>query len=227
MNASFWTEPRGWRSWAGTSDHKRIGVMFFVATSIALALGGTFALILRVELLTPDRTIVGPRTYDQLFTMHGIVMVWMFMIPSIPTAFGNFLVPLMIGARDVAFPRLNLASVYVYGAGATLTLVALVAGGVDTGWTFYAPYSTTTPGAVAKKNSTPMRLWSRVKTHERQPRWARQKVSACPTLMATSAGTGCTRRSRGPRGRSAGRGTTASPARSRRGPSPPDPSSTR
>jgi len=150
MNApSFWREPRGLRSWLLTEDHKRIGFLFFVATALALALGGTFALLLRIELVTPDRTIMGPRAYDQLFTQHGIVMVWMFMIPSIPTVFGNFLLPIMIGARDVAFPRLNLASFYVYVAGATLTLLALVDGGVDTGWTFYAPYSTSTPGAVA------------------------------------------------------------------------------
>jgi cytochrome c oxidase subunit 1 len=149
MTGTFWTHPRGLRSWLLTSDHKRIGVLFFIGITISLMIGGTFALILRAELVSPDGGLVSARTYDQLFTHHGIVMVWLFMIPSIPAAFGNFMLPLMIGARDVAFPRLNLASFWIYALGATITLAALVAGGVDTGWTFYAPYSTTTPGAVA------------------------------------------------------------------------------
>src|SRR5690242_20170836 len=92
------------RSWALTLDHKRIGIMYFVATSLALALGGTFALLLRIEHLTPGPTLVSPMTYDRLFTLHGVTMVWLFLIPSIPTAFGNYLVPLQIGAREVAFP---------------------------------------------------------------------------------------------------------------------------
>src|SRR5262245_34245677 len=148
MTETFWRDGRGIRGWLLTSDHKRIGIMFFFGVALSLLLGGVFALVLRLELLTPERTIVGANTYNQLFTHHGIVMVWMFMIPSIPTVFGNFFVPIMIGAKDVAFPRLNLASFYVYVLGSALTLVALINGGVDTGWTFYAPYSSSSPGAV-------------------------------------------------------------------------------
>jgi cytochrome c oxidase subunit 1 len=148
MTDSFWRDGRGLRGWLLTTDHKRVGIMFFIGVSLSLVLGGVFALILRLELLTPERTLVDANTYNQLFTHHGIVMVWLFMIPSIPAVFGNFLLPIMIGARDVAFPRLNLASFYVYVLGAAITLIALIGGGVDTGWTFYAPYSSTTHTAV-------------------------------------------------------------------------------
>ena len=136
------------RSWVLTTDHKRIGVLYFVSTTLALGLGGAFALVMRTEHLTPSRTIIDAETYDRMFTMHGIVMVWLFMIPSIPAAFGNFLLPIMIGARDVAFPRLNLASYYIYLAGSFWVLLALWIGGVDTGWTFYVPYSAHSPSAV-------------------------------------------------------------------------------
>ena len=145
---SFWTEPRGIRSWILTHDHKRIGVMYLGAVIAFLMLGGMFALILRLSLVRPDNALVTAHTYNRLFTEHGIVMVWLFMIPSIPSALGNFLIPLMIGARDVAFPRINLASFWIFIAGGIVVLVALIAGGVDTGWTFYAPYSTTTPTAA-------------------------------------------------------------------------------
>jgi cytochrome c oxidase subunit 1 len=148
MSESFWRDGRGVRGWLLTTDHKRVGILFFVGVTLSLVLGGVFALVLRLELLTPEHTIVSANTYNQLFTHHGIVMVWMFMIPSIPGVFGNFLLPIMIGAKDVAFPKLNLASFYVYLLGAVITLVALIHGGVDTGWTFYAPYSTTTKTAV-------------------------------------------------------------------------------
>jgi cytochrome c oxidase subunit 1 len=137
------------RSWLLTRDHKRIAVMFLVATTLSLLLGGLFALLVRLELLTPERTVMNAITYNRMFTLHGIVMVFMFMIPAIPTVFGNFLLPMMIGAKDVAFPRLNLASFYVYLLGSGLTLWAIAAGGADTGWTFYTPYSTTSPTAVA------------------------------------------------------------------------------
>lgn len=136
------------RSWALTTDHKRIGVMFFVATSLMLLLGGIFAMLLRVELLTPTDTVMGPMAYNQLFTLHGVIMVWFFMIPSIPNAFGNFFLPIMLGAKDVAFPRLNLLSFYLYLVGAVVTLLSMFLGGVDTGWTFYTPYSTSSPTAV-------------------------------------------------------------------------------
>ncbi|HEX7051824.1 MAG TPA: cbb3-type cytochrome c oxidase subunit I [Longimicrobiales bacterium] len=136
------------RSWLTTTDHKRIGILFLIMTTAALALGGVFALLLRLELLTPGGTFMDAMSYNRLFTLHGVVMVWLFLIPSIPGAFGNFLLPLMLGARDVAFPRLNLASVYIYAIGAVVVLAGAVLGGADTGWTFYPPYSTHTPTAV-------------------------------------------------------------------------------
>jgi cytochrome c oxidase subunit 1 len=135
----------GLMGWLNTRDHKRIGIMFYGAVLAMFVLGGSFALLLRLELLTPDRTIMDANTYNRLFTWHGIVMVWLFLIPSIPNIFGNFVLPIQIGARDLAFPRLNLASFYVYLAGSAIVLGGLVLGGTDTGWTFYTPYSETTP----------------------------------------------------------------------------------
>jgi cytochrome c oxidase subunit 1 len=135
-------------SWVVTTDHKRIGVLYLVSTAVALGLGGFFAMALRIEHLTPTRTVMDAYTYNRFFTLHGIIMVWLFMIPSIPTAFGNFVLPIMVGAKDVAFPRLNLLSYYIYVAGSALVVVALLDGGIDTGWTFYAPYSTQSPSAV-------------------------------------------------------------------------------
>src|SRR5512145_2238767 len=134
----------GLKSWLLTRDHKRIGVMFLVATTISFALGGFFALLIRLELLTPGPTIVDAMTYNRLFTLHGVVMIFLFMIPAIPSGFGNFLLPIMLGAKDVAFPRLNLLSFYLYLAGAAVALYGMIHGGADTGWTFYTPYSTTT-----------------------------------------------------------------------------------
>ncbi len=134
----------GVRSWLTTLDHKRIGVMYLVLTLSAFALGGAFAMLIRLELLTPGPTIVDAMTYNRLFTLHGIVMIFLFMIPAIPGVFGNFFIPLMIGAQDVAFPRLNLLSVYLWVGGAALAVYGMVGGGADTGWTFYTPYSTTT-----------------------------------------------------------------------------------
>ncbi|WP_419145159.1 cytochrome c oxidase subunit I [Myxococcus stipitatus] len=135
---------RGAWSWLTTHDHKRIGVMFLGALLCTFLLGGVFALALRLELLTPGETVMGRLAYNRSFTLHGVIMVWLFLIPSIPTSFGNFLLPLMIGARDVAFPRLNLASFYLFLLGAVMTVWAILQGGVDTGWTFYTPYSTAT-----------------------------------------------------------------------------------
>jgi cytochrome c oxidase subunit 1 len=136
---------RGVWSWLTTIDHKRIGIMYLVSVLIAFLLGGIFAMALRLELLTPGPTIMGANTYNRMFTLHGVVMIFLFMIPAIPGVFGNFLLPLMLGAKDVAFPRLNLLSLYLYWTGATLALSGMIMGGTDTGWTFYAPYSTTTP----------------------------------------------------------------------------------
>jgi cytochrome c oxidase subunit 1 len=140
---------RGIRSWLGTTDHKRIALMFFVAITLAMMLGGAFALVMRTKLLTPDPGFISPLTYNRLFTLHGVVMVFLFMIPAIPTVFGNFFLPMMLGAKDLAFPRLNLASFYVYIAGAALALWGMIHGGADTGWTFYAPYATASPTDVA------------------------------------------------------------------------------
>jgi cytochrome c oxidase subunit 1 len=145
---SFWTTATTIKSWLVTTDHKRIGILYFVATTSMLFLGGIFAIIIRLEHLTPGPTIVSAETYNRLFTLHGVIMVWLYMIPSIPAGFGNFLVPLQIGATEVAFPRLNLASFYVYVIGAAVVIGSLFAGGVDTGWTFYAPYSARTPATV-------------------------------------------------------------------------------
>jgi cytochrome c oxidase subunit 1 len=131
------------RSWLLTTDHKRIALLYLVSITAFFALGGMMAVLLRLELLTPHGDLVQAETYNKLFTMHGITMVFFFLLPSIPAVLGNFLVPLMIGARDLAFPKLNLLSWYVYTLGASFTVVAMVTGGVDTGWTFYTPYSST------------------------------------------------------------------------------------
>ncbi len=139
---SYLTHERGLWSWLTTFDHKRIGIMYLIAVLSAFFLGGIFAMLVRTEHLTPGETVVGPALYNQMFTLHGTVMVFLFIIPGIPAAFGNFALPLMLGAKDVAFPRLNLLSWYLWVFGAVFFLVALVTSGLDTGWTFYTPYST-------------------------------------------------------------------------------------
>jgi cytochrome c oxidase subunit 1 len=131
------------RSWLLTTDHKRIAILYLFSISVFFAIGGALAGLLRLELLTPHGDLVQAENYNKFFTMHGITMIFFFLIPSIPAVLGNFLVPMMIGARDLAFPRINLLSWYIYTVGAAFTLVAAVAGGVDTGWTFYTPYSST------------------------------------------------------------------------------------
>jgi cytochrome c oxidase subunit I len=145
---SYLTADAGIRSWLLTRDHKRIALMFYVVVLCMLALGGAFALLLRTELLSPERDIMGADMYNRMFTAHGIVMVFMFMIPGIPSVFGNFALPMMLGAKDLAFPRINLLSLYVYLTGSIIVLAATVWGAADTGWTFYPPYSTTTPAPV-------------------------------------------------------------------------------
>src|SRR5215475_7190983 len=133
----------GWRSWLLTTDHKRIALLYLISITLFFFLGGFFALLIRLELLTPAGDLVQAETYNKLFTMHGLIMIFFFLIPSIPSVLGNFLIPLMIGARDLAFPRVNLLSWYIYVVGGVFTLTAIVTGGVDTGWTFYTPYSST------------------------------------------------------------------------------------
>jgi cytochrome c oxidase subunit I len=146
---NYLNDPPGLRSWLLTQDHKRVGVMFLTLISLALALGATFALLIRTELTFPGPTIVSTgHAYNRLFTLHGTIMIFLFIIPSIPSSLGNFVLPLMLGARDVAFPRLNLASLYLYVGGMIFFLLVLIFGGVDTGWTFYTPYSTQTDSAV-------------------------------------------------------------------------------
>jgi cytochrome c oxidase subunit 1 len=130
------------RSWLTTRDHKRIALLYVVSITFFFIIAAAAAAMIRLELLTPAGDLVDDDTYNKLFTMHGVVMVWFFLIPSIPATFGNFLIPLMIGAKDVAFPRLNLASWYIYTLGGVFVILSLVAGGVDTGWTFYTPYTT-------------------------------------------------------------------------------------
>src|SRR5256886_14847635 len=130
-------------SWLFTTDHKRIALLYLLSITFFFFIGGFFALLIRLELLTPAGDLVQADSYNKLFTMHGMVMVFFFLIPSIPAVLGNFLVPLMIGAKDLAFPRINLLSWYLYIIGGVILIHALLAGGVDTGWTFYVPYSTT------------------------------------------------------------------------------------
>jgi cytochrome c oxidase subunit 1 len=129
------------KSWLLTVDHKRIGIMYLIAMSCFFLIGGTAAGLFRLELATAAPDLLSNDTYNKLFTMHGIIMVFFFLIPAVPGVLGNFLVPLMIGAKDVAFPRLNLASWYIYMLGGMFTLAAVLLGGIDTGWTFYTPYS--------------------------------------------------------------------------------------
>ena len=141
-SGSYLSEGFSLRSWLLTHDHKRIAILFAISITALFFVGGAAATMMRLELVTPAGDLVSSETYNKLFTLHGVIMVWFFLIPSIPATLGNFLLPLMLGARDLAFPRLNLLSWYLYIAGAIVTLSALVAGGVDTGWTFYAPFST-------------------------------------------------------------------------------------
>jgi cytochrome c oxidase subunit I len=130
------------KSWLLTTDHKRIAILYMVSVTLFFFIGGFAALLFRLELITPQADLLRAETYNKLFTIHGVIMVWFFLIPSIPSVLGNFLIPLMIGAKDLAFPRLNLASWYVFMFGGMFTFIAILAGGVDTGWTFYTPYST-------------------------------------------------------------------------------------
>lgn len=131
------------RSWLLTTDHKRIAILYMVTTNFFFFVGSIAAMLFRLELLTPRGDLMTADSYNKLFSLHGIVMVWFFLIPSIPTVLGNFLTPLMLGARDLAFPKLNLLSWYIFVAGGAFTLAVIIHGGVDTGWTFYTPYSST------------------------------------------------------------------------------------
>src|SRR3954452_14427517 len=142
------------KSWLLTIDHKRIAILYMLGVTFFFFIGGIFATLIRLELLTPQGDLMQAETYNKMFTMHGVMMVFFFLIPAIPGVLGNFLVPLMIGARDLAFPRLNLASWYIFIVGSLFTLWAVFTGGVDTGWTFYTPYST----AVSTSKVVPVAL---------------------------------------------------------------------
>ena len=128
-------------SWLFTTDHKRIAILYLIPVTLMFFIGGLAISIDRLNLMTPAGGLVDADTYNKLFTVHGVIMVFFFLVPVIPTVLGNFFLPMMIGARDLAFPRINLLSWYLYMLGAAWTLFAVLAGGVDTGWTFYTPYS--------------------------------------------------------------------------------------
>jgi cytochrome c oxidase subunit 1 len=137
LNSSY-----GLKSWLLTKDHKRIALLYFATITLFFFIGGIFATLIRIELVTPESDLVSAETYNKLFTMHGVIMVFFFLVPSIPATLGNFFLPIMIGARDLAFPKINLLSWYLLIIGGALAFFAMFAGGVDTGWTFYTPYST-------------------------------------------------------------------------------------
>src|SRR5215467_4145084 len=138
---NYLTEERGLKSWLLTTDHKRIGILYLYSIIVFFFIAAVAAALIRAELITPQGDLVTSETYNKLFTIHGVLMVWFFLIPSIPAVLGNFVIPMMIGARDVAFPKLNLLSWYLFMTGGLMVLHAVIYGGVDTGWTFYTPYS--------------------------------------------------------------------------------------
>lgn len=134
---------KGILSWLLTTDHKRIGLMYLIAILSFFVVGALIGILMRLELISPGRTLMSAQTYNTLFTLHGVIMIFLFIIPGLPAVFGNFFLPIQIGAKDVAFPRLNLLSFYIYLIGALLVLISLFlpGGPIDTGWTFYIPYS--------------------------------------------------------------------------------------
>jgi len=141
LDTNYLNVTKGALSWLLTLDHKRIGVMYLIGITSAFAIGGLAALLFRLELFNPGMQFMTHETYNQFFSIHGAVMVFLFIIPGIPAALGNMVLPLMLGAKDVAFPRLNLGSFYLWLGGAFFFLWTLIDGGLDTGWTFYTPYS--------------------------------------------------------------------------------------
>src|SRR5438477_3504981 len=130
------------QTWLFTLDHKRIAILYLVSVTLMFFVGGLGALIVRLNLLSPHGAIVAPQTYNRMFSMHGVVMVFFFLVPVIPAVLGNFFIPMMLGAKDLAFPVVNLLSWYLYVIGALIGISAMTWGGVDTGWTFYTPLST-------------------------------------------------------------------------------------
>jgi cytochrome c oxidase subunit I len=139
---NFITAEDGLLSWLLTGDHKRIAMLYLISITFFFFIGGAFAGLIRLELLTPQPDLVASDTYNKFFTMHGIIMIFLFLVPSVPATIGNFLIPIMVGARDLAFPKINLLSWYLYMIAGCVILTSLVLGGVDTGWTFTTPLST-------------------------------------------------------------------------------------
>ena len=139
---NYLNEDYGVFSWLLTRDHKRIAILYLISVTMMFMIGGFFAVLMRIELLTPEGDMFTSDTYNKLFSLHGIVMIFFFLIPSIPAVLGNFIIPIMLGAKDLAFPRINLLSWYLYIIAAVLGLTMMITGGVDTGWTFYTPFST-------------------------------------------------------------------------------------
>ncbi len=148
QESSYLDQPRGLKSWLLTLDHKRIAILYLIAVAIYFLAGSVFALLIRTILARPENPLVTAQHYNQIFTLHGAIMIFLFIIPATPAILGNFALPLMIGARDVAFPRLNLASWYTYIIGSLVILYSLHSGAADTGWTFYTPYSTQSNSSV-------------------------------------------------------------------------------
>jgi cytochrome c oxidase subunit 1 len=142
MPSTTYLSESGLKSWFLTQDHKRIAILYLCSTLFFFMIGGTMAALIRLELLTPQGDLVAADTYNKLFSIHGIIMVFFFLVPIAPAVLGNFLIPLMIGARDVAFPKINLLSWYLFVVGGCVELCMMVFGGVDTGWTFTTPLST-------------------------------------------------------------------------------------
>ncbi|BBM68384.1 cytochrome c oxidase subunit I [Rhodothermus marinus] len=145
---NYLNHARGLKSWLLTLDHKRIGILYLISVVFFFIVGGILALLIRAELFEPGQTLMTADTYNHIFTLHGAIMIFLFLIPAVPAVLGNFALPIMIGAKDVAFPRLNLASWYIFWLGALTMLVGIVTSGLDTGWTFYTPYSTMTSSGV-------------------------------------------------------------------------------
>ena len=139
---SYLNSEYGLKSWLLTGDHKRIAILYLISITFFFFIGGAMAGLIRLELLTPPSDLMAADTYNKLFTMHGIVMIFLFLVPSVPATIGNFLIPIMVGAKDLAFPKINLLSWYLYIAAGIFTVAALISGGVDTGWTFTTPLST-------------------------------------------------------------------------------------
>src|SRR5512135_74866 len=145
--AGSYLDAKGIKSWAFTLDHKRIGLMYLFTTMFFFVVGGIFGLLIRLELLKPANWLFSNQSYNEMFTMHGALMIFLFIIPTIPSALGNFFIPLLLGARDVAFPRLNILSYWLFVLGIVVVVASLV-NPMDTGWTFYTPYSARTGAAV-------------------------------------------------------------------------------